>query len=902
MEPEAETVALMDQISHRFEQFTLASKLPQKLPAALTTFVGREEERQDLYWKLLDPDCRLLTILGMGGSGKTRLAVEAARSLLPAFPGGVFLVELGVLDSPHDLLPAIARTLEVRLKRFQEAAKTDGLAQQLFDFLLGKELLLILDSAEMVLEGARGVSDILQNAPGVKVLATSRSRLNLAGEHLMQLGGLPFPDDASPGWEKSPAVQLFEVAARRSNPDFSLTTENASAVIQICRKLQGMPLAILLATAWVSAMPPDKILMEIQGNLDFLAVGWQDMPARQQSLRAAFDYSWGLLWPEEKSVLRMLSIFRQPFTDQLAREITQATAHHLKALLDFSLIQHTGQNRLRLHDLVRQYALDRLIEEPQESLALHHRFANLYLQKLEKWGVEIKSSEQVRFMGEMDLEIENARLAWDWVAGEEPDDRLAGALEGLCTYYDRRGQYQRGESACEFTLGQVEKNVIDRGKVRLWARLAAWQGHFWISLGRTDDGLKRLEQIGQELDQEKWQDLDTGFERALVLFFTLLAKVRIDNPFALDCATRSAELFRRCGETWYTARALVYAGAALESLGRYDEQLHVSQQALELQSSEGDPELIRYIQYVLGCGYIYNGDVERGSQIIEESLQSSSNSEMKDEIARNTISLAVNQIFMGNYREALSYIELAFSIYQELGKPFGDENYVRYHSATWGVGNYRQSLDLWPKITGVYGQSVTFFGGSIYLLQGKGDLAQASLEQSLQAALETTNTRVVGIILALLSLARYMNGEKEQAFRLLHEALEKSITGNAPEMSMSLLAVVYYLLEQGKVELSLEVYEAAVQVPFFGGSAWTHDFLGVRLEQLAKTLPDEVVEAARARGRAHQLPALVGQWADHLPVLPQTSQVFKTCEVYSRPGSIRDLWGLFFCNKFLKIN
>ncbi len=356
VEPEAATLEIHDQINHQFETLANPQKPPHNLPAAATRLVGRQAELEELYWKLVDPDCRLVTILGMGGSGKTRLAMEAGKVLLPAFPNGVFWLDVGVLSSGHDLLANLAHTLGLQRGSFLDQPDTPGQERQMLSELQDKELLLILDGAEMVLEKVVALNDLLRQASKVKVLVTSRARLNLQGENLLILEGLPYPEQLAPGWEEYPAVQFFANIVRQTSPGFQVLDTQARAVIEICRTLKGMPLALLFAAAWTPALSPDQVLTEIHKSLDFLHSNWQDLPSRQQSLRAVFEYSWNLLCVDDQAVLRKLTVFQQPFTAQQANVVTQATVNNLKGLLDFSLIQRAGGERFRLHDLVRQFA------------------------------------------------------------------------------------------------------------------------------------------------------------------------------------------------------------------------------------------------------------------------------------------------------------------------------------------------------------------------------------------------------------------------------------------------------------------------------------------------------------------------------------------------------------------
>ncbi len=462
-EPEAPTLAIYEQIDHQFETVNASRHPAHNLPSSTTRLVGRHAELEELYWKLIDPDCRLVTILGIGGSGKTRLAIEAGKMLLPTFSNGVYWLDLGVLSSVNDVLAILSQTLGMLQTSFWDHRDQPGWVNKLAEDLRDKEMLLILDGAEMVLEGVTILFDMLRFCSKIKFLITSRARVNLQGEHLLILEGLPVPVEFSPGWDESPAVQLYLDAAQRVRPEFSAVDAQARAVFDICRTLKGVPLAINLAAAWTSAMSSDQILKEIQSNLDFLSAGWHDLPPRQQSLRAAFEYSWNLLWVDEQAVLRKLAVFRQPFTSAQANAVAQATPLNLKALLDFSLILHADSGRFRLHDLIRQYAQDKLETIPQETHEVHDRFSSLYGKKLAAWGQDLQGSQQMAALGEMDCEIENARHAWSWMAGRGDWTELESALGGLCIFYEKRGQTHSGETACEAGLVEIERRGIDAG-------------------------------------------------------------------------------------------------------------------------------------------------------------------------------------------------------------------------------------------------------------------------------------------------------------------------------------------------------------------------------------------------------------------------------------------------------
>ena len=277
--------------------------------AQVTHFVGREDELGLIATRLCDPGCRLLTLVGPGGIGKTRLAVEAATQLHAEFPDGVCFVALAPVGSPSVLASTIAEALSAPLY----GAADPG--AQLLTFLAGKRMLVVLDNFEHLLQGARLLATLLDGAPGLKLLVTSQERLDLLQEWLLPLRGLPFPSDAHPAEavETYSAIELFVQRAVHVQPDFALTPDVYPAVQRICGLVDGLPLGIELAAPWVRLLPCAEIAGEIAKNVDFLATSSHHVPERHRSLRAAFKHSWGLLPDAERAVFQRLSVFRGGF-------------------------------------------------------------------------------------------------------------------------------------------------------------------------------------------------------------------------------------------------------------------------------------------------------------------------------------------------------------------------------------------------------------------------------------------------------------------------------------------------------------------------------------------------------------------------------------------------------------
>jgi hypothetical protein len=361
-EPSAETTALLQEIKRGRYAGTAGESLPaparfqHNLPASTTPLVGRELDMERVSHLILEEKQRLVTIAGPGGMGKTRLALAVGAFLLQDFSDGVFFVDLSSAQEAAEIIPAIADALA-----YQAPDPLAPLAPQLLAMLSRRHLLLVLDNFEHLLAGAPLLNEILQSCPRLSLLVTSRQRLNLASESRYELSGLDFPVSPSPQDALAyTAVQLFTDSGRRARAHFELTVDNVDEVIRICRLVQGMPLGLLLAAAWLDLLTPGEIADEIEESLDFLAADLADLPPRQRSMQALFQRSWSMLSSTEQEVLAKLSVFRRGFTRQAAEEVAGANLRILLSLANNSLLQrHTDQGRFTMHELLRQFAVER---------------------------------------------------------------------------------------------------------------------------------------------------------------------------------------------------------------------------------------------------------------------------------------------------------------------------------------------------------------------------------------------------------------------------------------------------------------------------------------------------------------------------------------------------------------
>jgi predicted ATPase/class 3 adenylate cyclase len=498
---------------------SLATRV-NNLPGQPTPFLGREEQVAHVADLLRRDDVRLLTITGPGGVGKTRLALQAAADVLEVFPDGVWFVDLSLLNDPTLVSSAIAAVLGVR-----EAGH--GLTDRLGGMLSSKRLLLVLDNFERVIDAAQTVSDLLARARGLKVLVTSRTPLHISGEREYPLLPLSVPDPTHlPPLERLSqyeAVRLFVERAQAVKPDFALTMANASAVAEICHRLDGLPLAIELAAAYVRLLSPHALLLRLEKRLPLLTRGARDVPARQQTMRNAIVWSHDLLTEEEQIDFRRLAVFAGGCTLAAAEAVvnqegTRDVFAGIASLVDTSLLRQEAGNevepRYRMLETVREFGLERLTQSGEES-ATRNRHAEYHLALIEQRDLE--DFDQAWLDG-LAREHDNLRSALGWSRETEKHDtliRLAGALVWFWYY---RGHLNEGQR----WLDQALESPTDSGapRPRAWALTAG--GLLANVLGETD---RAVEQLTASFDW--WEQ--TGDAYGYMMARSLLGGVRVNQ-------------------------------------------------------------------------------------------------------------------------------------------------------------------------------------------------------------------------------------------------------------------------------------------------------------------------------------------------------------------------------------
>ncbi|MBD3336622.1 MAG: NACHT domain-containing protein, partial [Candidatus Eisenbacteria bacterium] len=413
------------------------------LPAPLTSFVGRREEIRRI--RELLAQVRLLTLTGPAGTGKTRLAIEVVRDAADSFPGGVAFISLGATPDPGLVVPSIAQSLQVAVSA--AASALDVLCENLQE----RRLLLVLDNFEHVVAAAPEVARLLAACRGVKILVTSRVVLRISGEHTYPVPPLDLPDGAGGSDPKtllqSASISLFVERAWAARAGFVLTENNAEDVAEICRRLDGIPLAIELAAARITIFNPATIRERLQNRLDLLKTGDRDRPARHQTLRQAIAWSYGLLSGSEQRAFRTLAVFAGGFTLESAEALLPDAAEAVEALLDRSLLQRReeGSEELRflMLDTIRELGREKLQEAGEDS-AVRQAHADHYTALAEQAALHLTGPDQGRWLDRLDLEHDNLRAAWTWAMEEDRAETVWRLAAALWRFWLSRGYLHEG--------------------------------------------------------------------------------------------------------------------------------------------------------------------------------------------------------------------------------------------------------------------------------------------------------------------------------------------------------------------------------------------------------------------------------------------------------------------------
>lgn len=642
------------------------------LPIPATPFLNRVVELQNIIKLLGDPECHLITLTGIGGSGKTRLAIEAARQGQLLFRS-VYFAGLATITSLNDLILNLAEVIEYSFFVPPGAQlKLEEAKNQLLHYLADKKALIVLDNFEQLSSYASLIGEILAAAEGVKLIVTSRERLSLPGEWLVEINGLSFPSqEKNEAIPEFAAVQLFIKSAERASR-FNVAEDDWIAIARICQLLEGMPLGVEMAAAWVKLLSCQEILAEIESNDNFLVANWRNIPERHHTLQAVFETSWRLLNPEEREALCQLAVFQGGFRHEAASQVAGAPLSMLAALVDKSLLRRIASGRFEIHPVLRQYAVEKLSADPNVQVEVSTRHAHYFSDLLARQVfTKLKGADQSDALAVARAEVQNLRLAIKELIAQRDFKRLDGILPAVILFYEMNNQRVETQEVIKLLMdmeqglrqslaGPSAPHPVSLPRSFLQALL----GITLAALHHFSFSGYQLQQTAQQQDESLQLVLDLPDTEAKA--FTILLSTRGSSHLSvdqrLDLLQQCFSIFKRLTDSWGAAltqliwademnfgnididlarpayqaslqtfeeaknrwgQALCLNGlAAIEQKnGHFEEAYRLCSQALELFSQLGNSDRVAGAHHLLGEIAVDKGSLEEARHHFEANLK-----------------------------------------------------------------------------------------------------------------------------------------------------------------------------------------------------------------------------------------------------------------------------------------
>ena len=666
----------------------MSAARPYHLPERVTgSFVGREKELEQIRQHLVRPAHRLLTLIGPGGIGKTDLGLQlghaVAQDYFGPFMDGVYFAPLVEADTVDDdllqnwLVMALANALSLTF------SGNHSPKQQLLSTLQERECLLILDNGEYLgMAGRRLISQILQETAAIKFLVTSRERLNLAEEWVLEIEGLPYPapqvgqkvvnraEQYGAEIAAYHAIQLFGQRAHQANEQFSLKEVSAAertAVVHISQLSQGMPLAIELAAAWVGSLSCQQIAAEIKKTIDILTETTPQHPTRHHSIRAVFEHSWQRLSPVEQHVLTQLSVFRGGFTYEAAAAVAEATLWILSSLIDKSLLKKvkTKQGtRYEMHPLLQQFSAEKLAQAAREKTdAAHNDYYGRFLQQRE---TNLTGPQLTTTLPEIQADMENIRLGWRWAAKRQQVESLAPYIHPLHSFYTIRGWLHEGRDlfnqAIPDNVEALLHHPLNESHAIIWGRLLARLGEFNCTLGTLDKSEIQLTASLTLLHRtEDAEELAFANKK-----WGLLAQRRGNYAEATRFFQLSLQILRDIEKSDQTAHALMLLGSVARDQGKYEEaKASFAESTLIYRELESPWGLAHSLRLLANVTY-QAGDHVTAEEALQEAFQLCQS--IDDKIGQGLIWYNMGQIAAAEkqYEQAQDLYEKSVHLFEEV--------------------------------------------------------------------------------------------------------------------------------------------------------------------------------------------------------------------------------------------
>jgi predicted ATPase/DNA-binding SARP family transcriptional activator len=769
-----------------------ASSPHNNLPLHLTPFVGREAEIDELVKIIADPECRLVSIIGPGGIGKTRLAVQVARHFAemqttdtpvvdasktsgpthlssPLFVQGVLFVPLNAVDSTNGIIAAIAEA-----GGFVFYNRNEETCQQLMEYLRERKMLLVLDNFEHLLASADFIVDLLRDAPNVKLLITSREALNLQGEWLWRLGGLDVPEDgvAKESLLDYSAVRMFVQNARRIQPNFSLSTEFPH-VVRICRLVGGMPLAIELAVGWLRVITCEQIAREIARNLDFLTTRLRDVPQRHRSIYAVFEHSWRLLSPSEQETFQQLSIFRGGFDSAAAAQVAEASWLDLAALTEKSLLSVNSSGRYTIHELLRQYGAGKLEESAEKKEATLDRFCTYFANFLCQRESMLFGPEQLQAAADVAIELDNIRAAWQWALQHGRLEEISRSATAYYFFCQLKSRFLEGAEAMQHAQESLDAMPPSRQRDLTVAQILCHLGWLCIRLGQFEKATSVL-------------------QRSCDLY------VQLDEP-----------------QNFIAGDPVVPLAIVHHIQGHFHRSLELAEEALRRAEAQSNNQNLAFIHYSLTATNLALGYYEKAHKHAEaasDATRAARNRWFLPYILNESGKLSRAE---GNYAEAKSLFQESYEIKREHNDPEGMAvalnhlGEIAYLQSDYEKAQhfYADAFEIYSEINDRGGLAASSRGlGQVACAKGQLQAANHWFEQALKIALEIRFWPLLYSLLLDVSHLFMRTGAEVLAIEAL--ALVQKQPGSDYETRQR----ASQLLHQWQSRLPKERFEAAVQL------------------------------------------------------------------------------------------
>ena len=605
------------------------------LPRQITSFVGREQEILAIIQRLSEPTCQLLTLVGPGGIGKTRLALEVAHRTSHHCSDGTYFVALQPLRSAAHIPSTIAHALDLPV------VDNGDLLQQIIRYLHKRRVLLILDNFEHLIEGSGMVADILLGAQDVQLLVTSREALKLHEEWQWPVKGLRYPSEASDAdSEENSAVRLFTERARQICPESDFTDHRA-AISRICQLVEGIPLAIEMAANWTKALTCEAIADAIQNNLDFLTSREQNIPERHRSMRAVYNHSWRLLPEEERRVFEKLSVFRGGFSRQAAERVAGATLAMLASLLDKSFLQQSTNGRYDIHELLRQYGSEQL-NSFGSALATADEHAAFFANYVAQCEMDLEGNRQFVGLNNIVADFENIRAAWSHAVTRHAYNLIDPMVDSL--YWFGQWHTRDAEVRVLFEMAAAAfKPGSDENSHPVWGRVL-------VRALRTD--LNAIER-GLELARLYGNQSEAAF---CLIERSLYRANRHQFPQAISDIQSALNIYRQLGDRFGILVALTRLVYCLLTAGDTRSADQYLDEGVRLARESGNQPLLYHLLFYVGWTSCFAGSYQIGEETFREALAIAEHMGMRVAAADTIGSLAFVAFLHGDVRQAKDWI------------------------------------------------------------------------------------------------------------------------------------------------------------------------------------------------------------------------------------------------------